>query len=35
MQGLVAGSDIPVNQTFWTDLRLEAARLAKRHRAKK
>jgi antitoxin ParD1/3/4 len=35
LEGLASGNDIPVTKEFWSDLKAEAARIARKHKARK
>jgi antitoxin ParD1/3/4 len=35
IEGLTSGEDIPLSREFWTELKAEAAELAKKHKARK
>jgi antitoxin ParD1/3/4 len=35
IEGLTSGEDIPLSREFWSDLKSEAAELAKKHKARK
>ena len=35
LNGLVSGDDISVTKEFWSDLKVEATRIARKHKARK
>jgi antitoxin ParD1/3/4 len=35
IEGLTSGEDIPLSREFWSELRTEAAELARKHKARK
>jgi antitoxin ParD1/3/4 len=35
VEGLTSGEDIPLSREFWSELKAEAAELAKKHKARK
>ena len=35
IEGLTSGEDIPISREFWSELRTEAAELARKHKARK
>lgn len=35
LEGLTSGESIPMNETFWEELKADAAQLAKKHRDRK
>lgn len=35
IEGLTSGEDIPLSREFWSELKAEAAELAKKHKARK
>ena len=35
LEGLASGDDIPVTKEFWSDLKAGAARIARKHKARK